>query len=614
MNKHTVTFPGGLTFTVTAGTTLKEIMNDAGINFDFPCGGRGRCGKCKVLLTAGAGEPTAEDRKALSAEELAQGIRLACMTKVQSDLQVEFLSEKNVSHQILLSGLDRTAKVEPHLVKRYVEVDKATVEDMRTDWQRIKDGLAAQGSDSKADTARITVIRDVPDLLRSARHKITAVIHNNEIRGLEPGNTTEKLLGMAFDIGTTSIAGYLMDLYTGKELAVTSTLNPQTQFGADVISRITHVNTDPDGLKDLHRVVTDAVNTLLGEAVAQAGVTRQDVYAVSVVGNTCMHHLFVGINPRDVALAPYVPVIAEPLEINPRELRLEINPAGKVFVLPNIAGFVGADTVGVLLATELDKSEEIKLVVDIGTNGEMALGNKNRILACSTAAGPAFEGAQITCGMRGASGAIDHVNFASGVDYSVIGDVEPLGICGSALLDTVAGLLKTGLIDPRGRFRKPEEVTNPAGRKLTDRLISYNDSPAFLLAGGEAGSRPIVVTQKDIRELQLAKGAIASGIRILIRNYGLEVEDITEVLLAGAFGNYLNPHSACAIGLIPPELEDRIKMVGNAAGAGCKLALLSTGEYRRAAVAARNVEFIELGSDPAFTNTFANAMLFPDME
>ncbi|NLN07867.1 MAG: DUF4445 domain-containing protein [Firmicutes bacterium] len=613
MRKHTVTFPGGQRLTVAAGTTLKEIMNAAGINFDFPCGGRGRCGKCKVLITAGAGEPTAEDRKALSAEELAKGIRLACMTKVQSDLQVQFLSEKNIRHQILLSGLDRKASVEPHLIKRYVEVDKATVEDMRTDWQRIKDGLAAQGSDSKADTARVVVIRSIPDLLRSARHRITAVIYKNEILGLEQDNTTEKMLGIAFDIGTTTIAGYLMDLYTGKELAVTSTLNPQTQFGADVISRITHVNTHPNGLKDLHRAVTEAVNDLLGEAVKQAGVSRRDVYAAAVVGNTCMHHLFLGINPRDVALAPYVPVIAEPLVVDPWDVRLDMNPAGKIFVLPNIAGFVGADTVGVLLATELDKSEEVKLVVDIGTNGEMALGNKDRILACSTAAGPAFEGAQITCGMRGASGAIDHVHFTGDVNYSVIGNVEPLGICGSALLDTVAGLLETGLIDSRGRFKKPEDITHPAGRKLADRLITYNGSPAFLLAG-EAGSSPIVVTQKDIRELKLAKGAIASGIRILIRNYGLKVEDVTEVLLAGAFGNYLNPHSACAIGLIPPELEGRIKMVGNAAGAGCKLALLSAGEYRRAAAVARNVEFVELGSDPAFINTFANSMLFPEAE
>ena len=616
MTKYKVSFSGGTTVEAPAQATLKEVMNNAGINFDFPCGGRGRCGKCKIRIVAGANEPQAEDKRALTEEELAAGVRLACVTRVTNDLEVEFLSDKNISHRILLSSLNRTAKVEPHIIKRYVEVDKASIYDLRTAWQRIKDHLAAQGDQHEATKARVTVLRRIPDVLQNSEHKITAVLYKDEIRGLEPGNTSEKLLGMAFDIGTTTIAGYLMDLYTGKELSVASTLNPQTQFGADVISRITHANQDPNGLKELHRVVTRAVNDLIGEAVKKAGVARDDVYAVSIVGNTCMHHLFIGVNPRDVALAPYVPVITDPLVIDPADLNLVINPAGKVFVLPNIAGFVGADTVGVLLATGLDQSEEIKLIVDIGTNGEMALGNKDKILACSTAAGPAFEGAQISCGMRGASGAIDHVTFEDEFSFSVIDDVAPLGICGSALLDTVAGLLEMGLIDARGRLKKPEEVTHPLGQKLKDRLVEINGSPAFLLAGevNSKENRPIYVSQKDIRELQLAKGAIATGIRILMQNYGLEVEDITEVQLAGAFGNYLNPHSACAIGLIPRELEDRITMVGNAAGLGSQLALLSETEYERAATAARNVQFVELGSDPNFTTVFAESMLFPEQE
>jgi uncharacterized 2Fe-2S/4Fe-4S cluster protein (DUF4445 family) len=287
-----------------------------------------------------------------------------------------------------------------------------------------------------------------------------------------------------------------------------------------------------------------------------------------------------------------------------------MNPAGKVFVLPNIAGFVGADTIGVLLATELDESEEIKLIVDIGTNGEMLLGNKDHILACSTAAGPAFEGAQISSGMRGATGAIDHVTFGEELTYTVIDDVEPLGICGSALLDTVAGLVECGLMEDTGRILKPEEVTHPIGQKLKDRLIEHDGSMAFLLE--ETKTKKIMVTQKDIRELQLAKAAMAAGIQLLVKGYGIEVGDIKEVLLAGAFGNYLNPHSACVIGLIPRELEDRVKMIGNAAGAGSQLALLSSGEYQRCGNAARNVEFVELGTNPAFTDTFAEQMLFPE--
>ena len=437
------------------------------------------------------------------------------------------------------------------------------------------------------------------------------MVYGSEIRGLEPGNTTEKLYGMAFDIGTTTIAGFLMNLYTGEELSVASALNPQTQYGADVISRITYANHHADGVDVLHRAVTQTINALIGEAAKKAGVAREDIYAVSIVGNTCMHHFFLGINPREVALAPYVPVISESVEVDPRDLNLEINPAGMVFVLPNIAGFVGADTVGVLLATELDESDEIKLVVDIGTNGEMALGNKDRILACSTAAGPAFEGAQISSGMRGATGAIDHVTFAEELEYTVIDDVKPIGICGSALLDIVAGLIEVGLLDERGRLLRPEQVTDPRGQKFKHRLLEHDGTPAFLLADAdETGGKKIMVTQRDIRELQMAKGAIAAGIRTLMNNYGIETDQIREVQLAGAFGNYLNPHSACVIGLIPAELEDRITMVGNAAGAGAKLALLSQSEYQRAAARARSVEFIELGSDPAFSSTFAKAMRF----
>lgn len=610
MTKHEVIFPGDLKLTVEDGTTLKEVMNDAGINFDFPCGGRGRCGKCLVRITAGVGEALAEEKKKLTEEQLEEGIRFACITKVHGNMTVEFLSDKNIQHKILLSSLDRSAKVEPHITKRYLEVEKATMTDHRTDWQRIKDGLTAQGNIAEITNNPVDVLRTVPDLLRQNQHKVTAVVYNNEIRSLEPGNTTDKLYGMAFDIGTTTVAGFLMDLYTGQQLSVASTLNPQTQFGADVISRITHVSNDPNGLADLNRVIIQAINKLIGEAAEKAGLTRNDIYAVSIVGNTCMHHLFLGINPRDVAIAPYVPIVTDSIVVDPQDLQIEMNPAGKVFVLPNIAGFVGADTIGVLLATELDESEEIKLIVDIGTNGEMLLGNKDHILACSTAAGPAFEGAQISSGMRGATGAIDHVTFGEELTYTVIDDVEPLGICGSALLDTVAGLVECGLMEDTGRILKPEEVTHPIGQKLKDRLIEHDGSMAFLLE--ETKTKKIMVTQKDIRELQLAKAAMAAGIQLLVKGYGIEVGDIKEVLLAGAFGNYLNPHSACVIGLIPRELEDRVKMIGNAAGAGSQLALLSSGEYQRCGNAARNVEFVELGTNPAFTDTFAEQMLFPE--
>jgi uncharacterized 2Fe-2S/4Fe-4S cluster protein (DUF4445 family) len=609
MRSHKVTFiPEGKQVKAEQGQSLQSVMNAAGIHFDFPCGGRGKCGKCRVKVTAGGNQPKEQERSLLSAEELAEGIRLACLVDVTGDMSVELPAEKNIRHQILLSSLDRSAQVLPHVRKRYLEIDRPTLADNRSDWKRVKEALSSQDEETVGHS--LPVLRKLPTELRKNSYQITAIIADQKIRGLEAGNTTDTSLGMAFDIGTTTIVGYLADLYTGRELCVVSALNPQTKYGADVISRISYANRGEGALLELNAAVTDAIDELIGQAAGTAGVAREDIYALAVAGNTCMHHLFLGISPRQVALSPYVTAVSEPVIVDADQLRLKINPAGLVLVLPNIAGFVGADTVAVLLAAELDKSKQIKLVIDIGTNGEIALGNHEKIYICSAAAGPAFEGAQISCGMRGATGAIDHVTFDQELSLSVIGGGSALGVCGSALLDAVAGLLENGMINKKGKLLAPHEITNPAGRKFARYIVEHEGSKAFLLSAGE-GSKEILITQKDIRELQLAKGAIAAGIQIVMNKSGLQSEDIEEVLLAGAFGNYLNPHSACSIGLIPPELEDRIKMIGNAAGAGAKLALLSTLEYKRAAELARKVEFVELGSERNFTQIFAHSIYFP---
>jgi uncharacterized 2Fe-2S/4Fe-4S cluster protein (DUF4445 family) len=606
---HVLFLPSGTVATVALGANLKDVMHKEGLYGDFPCGGRGVCGKCRVRITAGAGRPTEKEVSLLTQEEMASGVRLACLTIINGNITVDLQSEKNDNHQILLSSLDRSAYLQPHITKHFIEMDKPAMTDSRADWRRVKDKLLAEGLISEDVTAPLPVLRALPDVLRSGNFSVTAVCGQNELLGLEAGDTQARLLGMAFDIGTTTIVGYLLELNTGHERAVVSMLNPQTRFGGDVISRITHATQKDEGLEELHAEVTGALNQLIGEAVEKAGASRDDVYAVTVVGNTCMHHLFLGITPRQVALAPYVSAVSDAVVVEPAAVRLEINPAGKVFVLPVIAGFVGADTVAVLLATEMDTSEKIKLVIDIGTNGEIALGSKNGLVTCSAAAGPAFEGAQISCGMRGATGAIDHVSFDEELDYSVIGGENPLGLCGSALLDTVAGLLETGILDKSGRFNEPDKIKNPAGQKFKKHIIRHNNAWAFLLADGPDGKQ-VFISQKDIRELQLAKGAIAAGIRILMKTRGVTIEEIDEVLLAGAFGNYLNPQSACAIGLIPRELDGKIKMVGNAAGAGAKLALLSVGEYNRAVKLARITEFVELGSDRDFSVIFAESLYF----
>ncbi|MDT3701064.1 MAG: ASKHA domain-containing protein [Thermincola sp.] len=598
---------------VVEGSTLMQVINEAGLQHDFPCGGMGKCGKCRVKITKGTMPPTVREQEILEAKEIMDGIRLACLTKVQNDMVVELSTVRKNHHNILMSSAERPFSIEPHLQKIFIKVEKPMLHDQRSDWHRVKDSLSNEGYVCSSNVqAPLSVLRQLPGTIREADHSITLVTKGSEVLAIEPQDTTKKMLGMAFDIGTTTIVGYLLDLYSGEELGVASTLNPQTKFGADVISRVNFAGQAEDGLFKLQNTVLEAINRLIGEAAEGAGVNRSDIYGTSIAANTCMHHLFLGISPKNIAFSPYVSVIAEPVVVGATELSIDINPGGQVFVLPNVAGFVGADTTAVLLAAELERSEDIKLILDIGTNGEIALGSKFKIAACSAAAGPAFEGAQISSGMRGADGAIDHVYFGEQLEYSVIGGKAPLGICGSALLDTVSGLVELGIIDKRGRILTPEKLTSHAAKRFENHIVKHEGQPAFLLvvASKTGHGRPIMVTQNDIRQLQLAKGAMAAGVRVLMETLGIGVGDIKEVLLAGAFGNYLKPHSACVIGLIPKELEGKIKMIGNAAGTGARMALLSAGEFRRAGDIAGAVEFVELGSHPKFNSIFGQATYF----
>jgi uncharacterized 2Fe-2S/4Fe-4S cluster protein (DUF4445 family) len=588
---------------VAQGMTVKEAINIARFDFDFPCGGRGKCGKCRIKVLAGMEPPTEMEKGHLETDEMTQGIRLACITAVNRDMVVELPYVRVPEHKILLTTTERDVNIEPHLQKIYVESPRPTMEDQRADWDRLKSSLAEKDARYRGYRIPLSVLRRLPKAMRDGKFKVTAVTDTESVLGVEEDDTTGTMLGVAFDIGTTTIVGYLMDLKTGRELGVASALNPQTQFGADVISRITYCH-EPDGLNKLQDAVTAMLDRLVGEAVEKAGVSRNDVYAVTVVGNTCMHHLFLGIDPTNIALSPYVPVTGEPQTVTAAEMGISINPAGQIYVLPNIAGFVGADTVGVILATELDWSDRIKLAIDIGTNGEIVLGSREKLVACSAAAGPAFEGAQISSGMRGTTGAIDHMQIGDEVSYTTIGNAKPVGICGSGLIDAVAGMLARGIIDKRGRVLEGE------------RVIKHEKANAFVLVDESQTEhgRPILVTQRDIRELQLAKGALSTGIKVLVEEFGIKITDISEVLLAGAFGNYLNPASACAIGLIPGELADRVRMVGNAAGTGAIAALLSGVEYKRAGMIADFVRYVELGAYHDFTNLFAGSMGFPEPE
>jgi len=602
--------PQGNVVSVPVGQTTRDAIYLAGLSYDFPCGGNGKCGKCRVQVTGGTSDPTAQEHHLLSEAELSEGVRLACHTRILQDTEVVLIDGTRKSN-ILTTSVARETNLVPVVSKRFVEMPPPHLEDQRSDWRRLQDALAEAYEDCQALTIQLPTLLGLSATLRASDFKVTAILQGSEVCGVEKLDTTGHLLGMAFDIGTTTIVGYLMDLRTGRELCHVSALNPQVKFGADVISRTAYSN-QKNGLEELHLAVIETLNRLIETAASRVESSRDAIYALSFAGNTCMHHLFLGLSPRHIALVPYVPVVSEAIILNPASIDLVINPAGRAFVLPNVAGYVGGDTVAVVLATEMDRRDAITLAIDIGTNGEMVLGTRHRLVSCSTAAGPAFEGAQISSGMRGAEGAIDHIRFGDTMEYSVIGDGKPKGICGSALIDLVAGLLELGIISKPGRLLPADRVDNPRAVPFLKRLVQFENSPAFLLVEetATAHGRPILLTQGDVRALQAAKGAISAGVRILCEKLGIALEEIQEVFLAGAFGNYMDAHNACVIGLIPMELDGRITMVGNAAGAGAKTALLSRDEFTRASDISRVVEYVELGAHKDFNAIFAHNTRF----
>lgn len=416
----------------------------------------------------------------------------------------------------------------------------------------------------------------------------------------------EKICGIAVDIGTTTLAAYLLDLETGKEIAACSSLNPQISYGADVITRINHTILHKEGLAGLQGGIVRELNRLTDVLCEQAGISRTEIHEVVAAGNTTMLHFLLGVPCRGMAAAPYTPVFTAGLELKARELGWQIHPGGRAVILPGIAAFAGADTLAALVACGMHRSEDLNLLVDIGTNGEMVLGNKERLVSCSAAAGPAFEGGRITCGMGGIDGAIDHVNFRWEVPYSVIGGGEPRGLCGSGLLDLVAQLLEYGIIEPGGRIKKRAELSGRIPGPVFAGLRQQGEKAVFFLEE-KAG---IYLAQQDIRELQLAKGAIYAGIKLLLKEMKISPAQVRHVYLAGGFGNFLDVESAFAVRLLPAELKGKTVPVGNAAGSGAKKALLSEEGYLALAGAKKKVEYLELSGRPDFEKEYLASLDF----
>ncbi|HEV8437982.1 MAG TPA: ASKHA domain-containing protein [Methylomirabilota bacterium] len=607
--------PDHLTLEVEPGAVILRVAHAAGVDITATCGGRGRCTSCRVKFVAGAvPPPTIMDELQLGDALVREGYRLSCQCQVTEPVAVQVappLDER--TFQIL--GADRPrdlpmpVAIDAGIRKNVVHVPLPKEEHHQT--SDLEELLTTIGM-SPADVS-VEVLKTLPAALRAQQGEVTVTSFGGRLLAVEPADTSLHKFGLAIDVGTTSVVTTLMELASGEQLGSVSSLNPQAVFGGDLMSRIAFAQFDAANLRKLQTRIIGLLNQHIEQITSESGVLAKWIYKVVIVGNTCMHHLLLGIDPSYVGLAPYAPVMRHPLTLAARELFLKVNPEARVCLLPIVAGFVGSDAVAVALATRISETPEIRIAVDIGTNGEVLLGSRDHLWACSAPAGPALEGAQIRHGMRAALGAIDRVGLRDGdLSLHTIGEAPVQGICGSGLIDAVAVLLEagivdwTGLIDVEGRDRLPPP--------LRDRVVMRGETRTVILARpGEGGaSGEIALTQEDIRQVQLCKGAIASGVAMLQHVAGTPDAEVAELMLAGGFGNYLSIRSALRIGIIPPTLpEHKIRYVGNAAALGAQLALVSEAERHRAEDVARRIEHVSLAAHPDFQDIFVECMNFP---
>jgi len=581
------------------GGTLLDAARALGVDLASVCGGYGTCGRCRVQIVSGQATPvTSREKEELSPVELAQGYRLACLVEPLSDCRVHVPPESLTALQrTQVEGLEVPVEVQPSVVACAVEMAPPSLEDLRADDERLGEALAAAGIDG-ALIPDLEVARLASTELRRWGWQARVTLRDHEIVHLTADGTP--WLGLAVDMGTTKIAAYVVDLATGQTLARRGAMNPQIAYGEDVVARLVYASRGPDEAVRLQALLADGLNQLAAGACAEIGAHTTDVVDAVVVGNTAMHHLLLRLPVKQLATAPYVPAVRRAVDVRARDIGLTLAPGAYLHLLPNIAGYVGADHVAMLLATGLAERADTVLAIDIGTNTEICLAHQGQMASLSCASGPAFEGAHIKFGMRAAPGAIERVRFVDGgVEYKTIGDEPPVGLCGSGLLDVVAELRRAELLDAKGRLRG-------AGIREAEGIHEF----VIADVGESANDRAITVTQQDVRELQLAKGAIRSGIEALLHDAEIAAGDLDQVIIAGAFGTYIDVESAMTIGLLPRLPLERVSQVGNAAGTGARLALLSRVQRRQAQVLARRVRYIELARTPRFARNYAEAMYF----
>lgn len=634
-----ILMPSGRHGDIQHGTTLLQAARELGVEIESICGGRQTCSKCLVKIESGYFDkhgilsseehvtPPMEKETQLLAELGIDDLRMSCSTKVLGDLLVSVPESSQAQKQIIRkTARERVIEVKPVVRQVYIEVDRAELGEHRGDWGRIQSALSDQWGLTDLKIAPYS-LRHLQKNLRAGDWKVTVTIWNGiEVIDIQPGYQ-EGAYGMAVDVGSTTVAAYLCDLRTGDVLSTASSMNPQVSYGEDLMSRISYTNTHPDGLQTLHTAIIDAINKLVAQACREAGIPRRGIFEKVFVGNTTMTHILLNIPPIELGVAPFALANRDAYDLKGRDLGLHLHPEANVHILPSQAGHVGADNVGVLLAELPHTKDKIVLTIDVGTNAEIVLSSKDWMYSASSPTGPAFEGGQISSGMRAAPGAIERVRIDRATklpNFQVIGEerwssewgldthsdlsVQPkhlaAGICGSGIIEVVAELYLAGLITPDGRL-------DPSIQ--TDQIL-WNDGRkkgAFILATGDqtASGKSILITQDDIRNIQLAKAALHAGAKLLMKRSG--VHQVDEIILAGAFGSYINPMHAMVLGLIPDCSLDSVHAVGNAAGDGARIALLNAEQRLEAQAIARRVRYIETAVDPDFQDEFVKAIHIP---
>ena len=590
---------------VNKGSILLDELRKNQMFVDSPCGGSGSCGKCRIKIISGEYEATEEDIRHLSNQEIDKGIRLACSVRAYKDIEI-VIENQTEKMEIMTEGIGAgdseksDGDFAPITTKRHLVISKPDIHDQRDDCKRIRETLETEDL-----VVGYELLPKISEKLRVSNFDITACIYKNELLHLETGDTTSINFGIAVDIGTTTIACYLLDLISGRTIGAESQVNNQRAYGGDVISRMNFTMEDKAGTKILKDNIVNQINDMIEILCSKNNIDCLNIYNMTVVGNTTMIHFFLGLPSESISMSPFIPVILSPMEFKAREVGVKIN--GIVSIMPGIASYVGSDITAGILASGMMNSKKYSLLLDIGTNGEIAIGNSEGILTCSTAAGPAFEGANIKCGIGGVSGAISKVTLGEKNIYTTINKAKACGICGSGVLDIVSEFVRYKVIDETGRMQDEEEILNMDIKK---RILVRDKKKEFLLVENTNKGEPIVFTQKDVREVQLAKAAVAAGVMLITRSMGITYEDIDKVYIGGGFGNFMDIESALTIGMIPVELRGKIYSIGNCAGTGARLYLLSEKNRQKALDIIKNASYIELSTRKDFQDYYIDAMMF----